>query len=204
MPRTLAASPPLPGAWGAQAGQRYTTISVSRGVENSNSQLAPHTHANPPPALSCPGNAAPHFHTPLKARKRFQRCTKYLLSHFPHPPVWATFKMPTRRHFAVSCNTFNYLQNTPKWERSRPHLPIPHGPGIPIAHSEQRLLVSLRCRGSAFWRSRPGGFREPVRLCPGPALEYLGCLELQFPASIGPLAAGHILRPPPPSGSRLP
>lgn len=34
-PRTLAASPPLPGAWGARAGQRYTTSSVSRWVENS-------------------------------------------------------------------------------------------------------------------------------------------------------------------------
>lgn len=118
-PHSLArASPPLPVAWGPRgAGQRYTTSSISWWFQNSNVQLTP-----PPtgsrPSLSFPSNSAPHFHTPRKERKCFKRFTKYLLSQFPHPPMRATFKMPTRRHLAISHNTFNYLQNTPKGKRS--------------------------------------------------------------------------------------
>lgn len=52
-PRTLAASPALPGAWGAGAGagagQRYTTGSVSRRVGNSNQLAAGASHPRPQP-----------------------------------------------------------------------------------------------------------------------------------------------------------
>lgn len=206
-PRTLAASPPLPGARGARAGQRYTTGSVSRWVENSSYLAARASHPRPLARPQPSAAPATRLHiptlTPLRARKRLKRCTGYLLGHFPQPPMWATFKMPTRRHFAGSRNTFNYLQKYSETGAFLPHLPIPHGSGIRLAHSQLLLLVSRRYRGSAFWRSRPGGFREPVRLSPGPALEYLGCLELQFPAFTGPLAGGYIQSPPPPSGSRL-
>ncbi|KAL6092928.1 hypothetical protein STEG23_001027 [Scotinomys teguina] len=79
-------------------------------VENSNLQLAPHTPAHPLAALSFPSKAAPHFHTPLKERKCLSALPNTSSASFHIHTCGQTLKMPTRRHFAVSHNTFNYLQ----------------------------------------------------------------------------------------------
>lgn len=184
--------PRLPRAWGAGAGQRYTTSSVSHWVGNSNQLAARRSRLTPPPpALSCPGNAAPHSHAPRRERTRLRRRTQYLLGHFPHPPMWATFQMPTRGHFAASRNTFNYLQNTPKRESSWLHLPAPHGSGLPLAHLDPRLLVSLRDRGSAFQRSRPeasGSQSGSSRPCSGMNTLAAGNYNSQHPSGHWPQA----------------
>lgn len=207
-PRTLAARPPLPGAWGARAGQRYTTSAVSRWLQNSSSHLAARSSRLTPPPAPSPrlpgqrGSAAPHSSegdenvvnaVPDTSSATFHvhpcgqpfKCRLAATSPFHATPSTTCKRLGNR---SVPDHTYRLL--TARASRS----PTPSSVSS----------VSLRSRGSAFWRSRPGGFREPVRLSPSPAPEYLGCLELQFPASIGPLAAGHSLRPPPPSGSRLP
>ena len=164
----------------------------------ASSQLAARTPARPQPSAA----PATRLHTPRRGRKRCNRGTKYLLGHFStsthvgnlsnadSPPFHATPSTTCKRLGNGSVPDHTYRLLTARASRS----PTP----------SRGSLVSLRCRGSAFWRSRPGGFREPVRLSPGSAREYLGCRELQFLASIGPLAAGQFLRPPPSSGSRLP
>lgn len=144
------AHPAVPRAWAPRAGPRYTTSRSSWWPENSNLQR----RLAPPPTRSRPSAfPAPRLRTATLLRGSGDALTPGQLP--PRPLSTATLvgnaENAHSRHLAHSRNTFNYLRNTPKPERSGSHLPVPHGPGIPLAPPEQPLPCPLRGRGSAFW-----------------------------------------------------
>lgn len=205
-------SPPLPGAWGPRAAAAAAAGRPS--LHNRPHQLpgskiaARSSRLTPPPTRSQPA-APPARRLPISILL-WRKGNALTLHQIPPRPVSTSAHGGKRWKCRLAATSpFHTTPSTTCKDSetgASPATPTdpsrPEHPARPLGAASRG--VCLRGRGSTSRRGRPSGFREPVRLSPGPAREYLDCAELQLPARTGPRATGRILRAPPPSGSRLP